>query len=84
MNFSIEFTGKAHKEWKRLPRAAKQQLTQTVNLLSNNPFTLDIKKLKTPFDGYRVRDGDYRILFTIEKKHIIIYAVTHRKDAYKM
>lgn len=84
MAYSIEFTNKAHKSWGRLTRVTKRQLTQTIDLLSKNPFVLDIKKLKTPFEGYRVRSGYYRILLTIEKKHIVIYAVSLRKDVYKI
>ncbi len=53
--------------------------------LKENPFNkkLDVKKLKTSFEGYRVRKGSFRILFEKENKIITIYSIKHRKDAYK-
>jgi mRNA-degrading endonuclease RelE of RelBE toxin-antitoxin system len=83
MPFSVELTARAHKEYQRLPDEMQDQIRKVLNRLEADPFSLDIKKLKTPFKGYRVRSGNYRILLTIEKKTVTIYSVENRKDAYR-
>jgi len=42
-----------------------------------------LKKMKGYKDAYRIRIGDYRIGFYIEKTEIFISTVAHRKDIYK-
>ncbi len=48
-----------------------------------NGITGDIKKLTNFTPEYRLRVGDYCILFEIEEDTIIIYRVIHRKDSYR-
>jgi len=43
----------------------------------------DVKKLKPPFTGMRLRCGDYRVFFDLKGSNIEITAVRHRKDAYR-
>lgn len=44
----------------------------------------DVKKLKPPFSGFRLRCGDYRIFFDHpEEESISITAVRHRREAYR-
>ncbi len=44
----------------------------------------DVKKLKPPFAGFRLRCGDYRIFFDLKDGDTIdITAVLHRKEAYR-
>jgi mRNA-degrading endonuclease RelE of RelBE toxin-antitoxin system len=46
--------------------------------------TGDVKKLKRPFTGFRLRCGDYRVFFDLRGGNILeITAVRHRKDAYR-
>lgn len=46
--------------------------------------TGDVKKLKPPFTGFRLRCGDYRVFFDLKNDDAIeITAVRHRKDAYR-
>ena len=42
----------------------------------------DIKKLNNFEPEYRLRVGDYRVLFEIEDNNLIIYRIKHRKNAY--
>jgi mRNA interferase RelE/StbE len=43
----------------------------------------DVKRLTDFTPEYRLRVGDYRILFEIEETTIIIYRIRHRRDAYR-
>ena len=46
--------------------------------------TGDVKKLKPPFTGFRLRCGDYRVFFDLKNDDAIeVTAVRHRKEAYR-
>ena len=53
-------------------------------MLKDNPRPVGCKKL-TNEEGYRIRVGNYRILYKIDDKNfsINIYKITHRKDVYR-
>ncbi len=76
-------TKRASKEFGKLSPLLKKQVGGVIDDLEKDPSGCDIKKLKTPFEGYRVRSGNYRILCVIEKKEVVIYSIQHRKDAYR-
>lgn len=43
----------------------------------------DVKRLTNMAPAYRLRVGDYRVLFEVERERIIVYRVRHRREAYK-
>lgn len=43
----------------------------------------DVKKLTNFTPEYRLRVGEYRILFEVENSKIIVYRILHRKDVYR-
>jgi len=43
----------------------------------------DVKRLTNMTPGYRLRVGDYRVLFELEGDRIIVYRVRHRREAYE-
>jgi len=51
-------------------------------MMSNN-LQGDVKKLTDHAPEYRLRVGNYRILFEINANKIVIYRIRHRKDAYR-
>jgi mRNA interferase RelE/StbE len=86
--YTIGLKKSAQKQIQKLPKSISGRFIEVVELyLLENPFSpvLDIKKLKTPFPGYRLRIQEYRFLFVIDEilKEITFYECAHRKDAYK-
>ncbi len=67
-----------------MTRKTKDNLLNKFRELKNG-FSprLDIKKLKGFKSHYRLRIGNFRILFEIENNKIIIYAILSREKAYK-
>ena len=59
-------------------------LAHKIEELKYNPFPVNSKKLKENL-GYRLRVGDYRILYTVDKtiQIIEIYKIGHRRDIYR-
>jgi len=60
-----------------------KQITDEIISLKNNPYPSGCLKL-TAEEGYRLRSGNYRILYRVEKKEktAYIYRIKHRKNAY--
>jgi mRNA interferase RelE/StbE len=53
-------------------------------VLAENPCPRGVKKLKG-LSGYRLRVGDYRILYDVipRERRVVVYAVGHRRDVYR-
>ncbi len=83
--YNVQVSRRAEKQIKALPTAIKNRVTKKLISLRQNPFSSDIKKLKVRHSRYRLRVGDYRIIFDINKESITILVLTvrHRKDVYK-
>jgi mRNA interferase RelE/StbE len=67
-----------------LPQKQRKRLISTIRLLADEPRPSGVKKLKVYDKTYRIRVGDYRIIYNIEdqEKLILILNSIHRKDAY--
>jgi mRNA-degrading endonuclease RelE of RelBE toxin-antitoxin system len=80
----ILFTKQAEKQLLKLDRNTQKILAQAIGtLLISRLSGSQIKELKSPAEGFRLRKGDYRILFIKNKNQITIHDVGHRKDVYK-
>ena len=84
MKYTIILKKKAEKELLHLPVDEVIKIRTAINNLANNPRPHGSKKLFGSVNEYRVRVGDYRILYTINDAIITIYIfkVAHRKEAY--
>jgi len=82
--FNIEIKSSVKKEIARISSQFIPQIIHSIEKLSLNPYPAGSKKLTGSKSSYRLRAGDYRIIYKIEKsgKKVIIYHVKHRKDAY--
>ena len=83
--YSIGLKKSAIKELASIPKPFNQHIASAIDSLSNNPRPEGVKKLKGEEDAYRIRVGDYRIIYTIEDviRIVEIHRVRHRRDAYK-
>lgn len=81
MLFKIIWDEKAHDSLNKLEPSISRRIFKKVEELSENPFSRDIKRIKGS-DDFRLRVGDYRVIFSIEKEIIIILKVGHRKSIY--
>lgn len=85
VRYSIEITATAEKELSKLDRDVRRRVADKILLLEENPRPAGAKHLETPFDGYRVRIGDWRVLYTVDDaaKSVVVYAVRHRREVYR-
>ncbi|MEY2977940.1 MAG: type II toxin-antitoxin system RelE family toxin [Prochlorotrichaceae cyanobacterium] len=81
MNYTVQFKPRALKDLAVLGQDDRRRIVAKVEKLQNN-LTGDVKRLTNFTPEYRLRVGNYRILFEIEDDAIVIYRVKHRRDAY--
>lgn len=84
--YQITITSSAEKDMEKLPRPALQKVEVAIDKLSEIPRPSGCKKLRgTNDDLWRIRVGDYRVIYSIEDKIEIIdiRRVRHRKDVYE-
>ena len=67
-----------------IPAIQRRQILRRIEQLTIQPRHPQVQKL-SGIDGYRLRVGDYRVLFTIHDrlKLVTIYRVLHRREAYR-
>lgn len=81
MRYEIEFKPHAVKDLQRLPKTAQRRILEKIEGLRRN-LSGDVKRLTASTDEFRLRVGDYRILFELDGSVVVVYRVIHRKDAY--
>ncbi|MEK6824003.1 MAG: type II toxin-antitoxin system RelE/ParE family toxin [Nanoarchaeota archaeon] len=79
--YNIEWKEHALQNLEKLENLIARRIIKKVGELSENPFSKDIKRLKGRKD-FRLRIGDYRVIFSIEQNTIQILKVGHRKNIY--
>jgi mRNA interferase RelE/StbE len=83
--YQIEWKESALREIKRLDRKAIPRILAVVETLAPDPFPPGVRKLKGGQCTYRLRVGDYRIIYEVFESRLVIeiVRVRHRKDAYR-
>jgi len=82
MKYEVEFKPKSIKDLRKIDKNNQKVIIEKIEKMSHN-LSGDIKKLTHYTPEYRLRVGNYRILFEIEDDKIIIYTIQHRKESYK-
>jgi len=84
-SYQVEWKTSALKELEKLPRQFIPKIVAAVGHLSTNPHPQGSKKLMGSEYTYRIRVGDYRIVYEIQENRLMIQVVRvrHRKDVYR-
>jgi len=85
MRYSLEFTASALREFCALDRQMRRRITEKVTVLCDDPFPSGSKKLKGQADHFRIRVGDYRVVYRVDGKRVVIVIVRigHRREVYR-
>jgi len=81
LTYEIDFKPRALKDLKALPKSAQRRILAKIEALRND-LAGDVKQLTNFTPEYRLRVGDYRVLFEVDEETVVVYRVMHRKDAY--
>jgi mRNA interferase RelE/StbE len=84
MAYSLHFSKQAFKELEKINEPFYSHIKQAVLNLALNPRPQGYKKLKGR-DGYRIRIGNYRVIYDIFDNELVVDIITlgHRKDVYE-
>ncbi len=83
MNYKLVYTRRAEKDIKKLDPTVKRSIGKSFLKLQDNPIQYSEKLTDPRIGTYRFRTGDYRVIFDIEDKDIVILRVGHRRDIYR-
>ncbi len=83
-SYRIIFEKRAEKELRKLPAAARTRVKNAVDKLEHEPWPVASRHM-VGFDGYRLRVGDYRIIYTVNQQivTIVVVRIGHRREIYK-
>ena len=83
--YSIVFTVSAEKELLKLNKADILKILQKIERLAENPKPTNSIKIKGKLNLWRIRSGNYRIIYSLIEDELIIeiIRIRHRKDVYR-
>jgi mRNA interferase RelE/StbE len=81
IRYSLALSEEALVQLRVLPKDLRKRIGTKMSELQNN-LAGDVKKLAATEKKYRLRVGNYRVLFRLEGSQISVYSVKDRKDAY--
>jgi mRNA interferase RelE/StbE len=82
MKYDVQFKPAAVKDIRSIPARTQSRILAKIEAMSDD-LKGDVKRLTGFTREYRLRVGDYRVLFEIEGESIIVYRVRHRREAYR-
>jgi mRNA interferase RelE/StbE len=85
MAYAIQFKPAALRQLEKLPRGPQKRIASKIQALRDDPFPSGCKKLFGEPDTWRVRVGDYRVIYRVHRGVLLILVVNigHRRDVYR-
>jgi len=83
--YRIEWLPAARRQLRKLPKAAAERVFSLVDSLAENPRPEGCRKLAGHDARFRVRSGDYRAIYEVRDRVLVVLVVTvgHRRDVYR-
>ena len=83
--YTVQYAGAARREMRRLSRSQQDRVRAAIDALARVPRPAGCRKLTGFDDLWRIRVGDYRVVYQIEEGHLVvlIIRVRHRREAYR-
>ena len=85
MSYSVLLAPPAERQLRSFPLVIQKRLVKRIKALQNDPRSPGVKKLAGKDDLYRIREGDYRIIYMIRNTDlvILILKIGDRKEVYR-
>jgi mRNA interferase RelE/StbE len=85
MAYRIEFSPAAARDLRNLPRQVQKRILPRIEKLSDDPRPRGCTKLEGEDDVYRIRVGEYRVLYLVTDRtlSVLIIRIRHRKEVYR-
>ena len=84
-SYEIRWKGLAERDLRNIDPQQISRIVQAIESLIANPFPSQYRKLRGSERDYRIRVGDYRVVYQVdvEARVVTIYHVRHRREAYR-
>ncbi len=85
MAYAVEFSPSAEREFRKLAREIQLSLRPRIDALADDPRPAGAKKLKGRDGLWRIRAGDYRIVYEVGDQILVVLVVrvAHRREVYR-
>jgi len=85
MNYTVRLKRSAEKELEDLPDHVHDRIAERLLALEQNPRPRGVRKLRGRAEEYRLRVGDYRVLYVVDDaaQVVEVIAIRHRREAYQ-
>ncbi|MEH2416720.1 type II toxin-antitoxin system RelE family toxin [Nostoc sp.] len=85
MSYEVKFSKGAKKQFRKLPLDVQERIQTKINELAIEPRQNGVKKLQGDDNSYRVRVGDYRVIYELDDDVLIVTVIKigHRSEIYK-
>lgn len=83
--YEVQLVASAQRELVKLPARLRVRVADAVRALSADPRPSGCKKLAGNADYFRIRVGDYRILYEVRDREVVVLVIKigHRRDVYR-
>jgi mRNA interferase RelE/StbE len=83
--YTIEFLHTAAEELTELPKDTRRQVLRRIEGLKSDPRPAGAEQLKGPEKFLRLRVGDYRVIYSVEGKRLVVLVIRigHRREVYE-
>ena len=84
MTYRVELETRARRQFLKLPVEVRERMADAIDDMAREPRCPGVKRLRGS-PGYRLRQGDYRLLLTLddETRLLRIYRIGHRREVYR-
>ena len=84
-SYKVHIRASVYKDFRSIPKIERNRIIKRIESLAENPRPFGYEKLAEQ-NKYRIRQGDYRIIYEVFNDKLIIWVVKvgHRKDVYKV
>lgn len=85
MSYRVEFTSAAARQVRKLPRPVRGRVLDAVAQLAEDPRPHGAKKLAGERTAWRIRVGDYRVIYDVvdERLTVTVVRAAHRREVYQ-
>ena len=81
---AVVLTKRARKDLQAIDSPMRERIARRIDTLGNDPLPDDAKPLRGAWEGYyRIRVGDYRVIYAFDEVLVTVVRILQRKDAYR-
>jgi mRNA interferase RelE/StbE len=83
--YTIQFKPLALRQLEKLPREIQKRLATKIESLRDDPFPPGCEKMAAVADTWRIRAGDYRVVYQVHRGILLVLMLTigHRREVYR-